>query len=110
MLQQPGTLPPEGHAVLLGDVVEQTDELAALLTYIVRAGETTVRVDEAQDVRLDDIPSAAIERICRLHPGVTVLEGLSPTVIDGRPERLTRLMSNLRDNAVRWRAPISRSR
>ena len=105
VLQQPGTLPPEEHAALLRDVVEQTDELAALVTDIVRAGETTVREDEAQDVRLDDIASAAIERIRRLHPGITVLEDLSPTVIDGVPERLNRLVANLLDNAVKWNNP-----
>jgi len=66
VLQQPGTLPPEDHAALLRDVVEQTDELSALVTDIVRAGETTVREDEAQDVRLDEITGAAIERLRRL--------------------------------------------
>ena len=105
VLQQPGTLPPEEHAALLRDVVEQTDELAALVTDIVRAGETTVREDEAQDVRLDDITAAAIERIRRLHPGVSVLEDLSPTVVDGVPERLNRLVANLLDNAVKWNDP-----
>lgn len=105
VLQQPGTLPPDEHAALLRDVVEQTDELAALVTDIVRAGETTVREDEAQDVRLDDITAAAIERIRRLHPGVTVLEDLSPTIIDGVPERLNRLVANLLDNAVKWNPP-----
>ena len=105
VLQQPGTLPPEEHAALLRDVVEQTDELSALVTDIVRAGETTVREDEAQDVRLDEIAGAAIARIRRLHPGVTVLEDLSPAVIDGVPERLNRLVANLLDNAVKWNDP-----
>ena len=105
VLQQPGTLPPDEHAALLRDVVEQTDELAALVTDIVRAGETTVREDEAQDVRLDEVTAAAVERIRRLHPGVSVLEDLSPTVIDGVPERLNRLVANLLDNAVKWNDP-----
>lgn len=105
VLQQPGTLPPEEHAALLRDVVEQTDELAALVTDIVRAGETIVRDDEAQDVRIDEITAAAIERIRRLHPGVTVLADLPPTVVDGVPERLNRLVANLLDNAVKWNAP-----
>jgi len=70
-----------------------------------RAGETTVRDDEAQDVRLDEITRAAIERLRRLHPGVTVLENLSPLVVDGVPERLNRLVANLLDNAVKWSPP-----
>lgn len=105
VLQQPGALPPEEHDALLRDVVEQTDELSALVTDIVRAGETTVREDEAQDVRLDEITAAAIERVRRLHPGVTVLEDLSPLVVDGVPERLNRLVANLLDNAVKWNPP-----
>ena len=104
VLQQPGDLPPEDHEALLRDVVEQTDELSALVTDIVRAGETTVREDEAQDVRLDEITDAAIERLRRLHPGVLVLEDLSPFVVDGVPERLNRLVANLLDNAVKWNA------
>ena len=105
VLQQPGTLPPEDHEALLRDVVEQTDELAALVTDIVHAGETDVPVDEAQDVRLDEIVVAAIERIQRLHPGTTVLTDLSATVVDGVPERLNRLVANLLDNAVKWSPP-----
>lgn len=102
VLQHPGALPPEEHEALLRDVVEQTDELSALVTDIVHAGETTVRQDEAQDVRLDEIVQAAAERVRRLHPGVTVLQDLSPTVVDGVPERLNRLVANLLDNAVKW--------
>jgi two-component system, OmpR family, sensor histidine kinase MprB len=102
VLQQTTTLPPEEHDALLRDVVEQTDELAALVTDIVHAGETVVPVDEAQDVRLDEITEAAIVRVRRLHPGVTVLEDLSPLVVDAVPERLNRLVANLLDNAVKW--------
>ena len=105
VLQQPGDLPPAEQEALLRDVVEQTDELTALVTDIMRAGETTVRDDEAQDVRLDEITRAAIERLRRLHPGVTVLENLSPLVVDGVPERLNRLVANLLDNAVKWSPP-----
>lgn len=105
VLQQPGTLPPAEQEALLRDVVEQTDELGALVTDIVRAGETTVREDEAQDVRLDHVVQAAIERVRRLHPGVLVLEDLSPTGVDGVPERLGRLVANMLDNAVKWNAP-----
>ena len=105
VLQQPGSLPPEDHEALLRDVVEQTDELSALVTDIVHAGETAVPGDEAQDVRLDEITSAAIERIQRLHPGTTVLQDLSITVVDGVPERLNRLVANLLDNAVKWSPP-----
>jgi len=105
VLQQPMSLPQDDYDALLRDVVEQTDELSALVTDIVRAGETTVREDEAQDVRLDEIIAAAIERVRRLHPGVTVLQDLSPFVVDGAPERLGRLVSNLLDNAVKWNPP-----
>ena len=105
VLQQHGSLPPDEHDALLRDVVEQTDELSALVTDIVRAGETAVREDEAQDVRLDEITVAVIGRVRRLHPGITVLQDLAPVVVDGVPERLGRLVANLLDNAVKWTPP-----
>ena len=41
--------PADLEQLLLRDVVQQTDELGALVTDIVHAGETTVPPDEAQD-------------------------------------------------------------
>jgi len=102
VLQQSGSLPPDEHDALLRDVVQQTDELGALVTDIVHVGENANMVDEVQDVRLDDLVEASIERTRRLTPGITVLQDLSETVVDGVPERLARLVANLLDNAVKW--------
>ena len=102
VLQQAGSLPPGEHDALLRDVVQQTDELTALVTDIVHAGENTNMPEEVQDVRLDDLVEASIERTRRLSPGITVTQDLSETVVDGVPERLARLVANLLDNAVKW--------
>ena len=102
VLQQAGSLPPDEHDALLRDVVQQTDELGALVTDIVHVGENANMIDEVQDVRLDDLVEASIERTRRLTPGITVLQDLSETVVDGVPERLARLVANLLDNAVKW--------
>lgn len=102
VLQQAGSLPPEEHDALLRDVVQQTDELTALVTDIVHTGENANMPEEVQDVRLDDLVAASIERTRRLTPGITVLQDLSETVVDGVPGRLARLVANLPDNAVKW--------
>ena len=102
VLEQAGSLPPEEHDALLRDVVQQTDELTALVTDIVHAGENANIPEEVQDVRLDDLVAASIERTRRLTPSITVLQDLSETVVDGVPERLARLVANLLDNAVKW--------
>lgn len=102
VLQQPDALPPDEHAALLRDVVQQTDELGALVSDIAHAGERAQAMEEIQDVRLDEIVQASIERTRRLSPGIVVVASLSDTVVDGVPERLARLVANLLDNAVKW--------
>jgi two-component system sensor histidine kinase MprB len=101
VLQRADGLPAADRADLLRDLVTQTDELTNLVADVVdlsRRGESA----DFEDVRLDDVVRAALERARRLAPHVTFAERIDPWLVRGIPERLTRLVANLLDNAVKW--------
>src|SRR5207244_2161240 len=58
------------------------------------------------DVRLDLIVTAQVERAQRrAGEAVTFHALIEPTVVAGEPERISRAVSNLLDNARRWSPP-----
>lgn len=105
VLQRADGLPPGDRADLLRDLVTQTDELTNLVADVVdlsRRGETAA---DFEDVRLDDVVRAGLERARRLAPQVVFAERIAPWLVRGVPERLTRLVANLLDNAIKWSPP-----
>ncbi len=85
---------------MLADVVEQTEELTALvgdLIELARGEDTTEPVD---GVRLDRIVEESLERARRNFPQVRFELRPQPVVLDGTPERLGRAVNNLLDNAA----------
>jgi len=57
-----------------------------------------------EEVRLDEIAAAAVERTRRRGEVRFDLE-LEPTVVRGDPDRIARAVSNLLDNARKWSPP-----
>jgi two-component system sensor histidine kinase MprB len=105
VLQRADGLPDADRADLLRDLVTQTDELTNLVADVVdlsRRGETAA---DFQDVRLDEVVRAGLERARRLAPQVVFAERIEPWLVRGIPERLTRLVANLLDNAIKWSPP-----
>jgi two-component system sensor histidine kinase MprB len=102
LLSRDGRLPAPERQALLNDVVEQLDELTALVTDIVELAEDSSRAELADDVRLDELVWDAVERARRLAPQVSFETTLEPTVVHGTPERIQRAVSNLLDNAGKW--------
>jgi two-component system sensor histidine kinase MprB len=93
---------PQMRRELLQDVVEQSDELGALvgdLIELARADEPAAVANE--DVRLDTLLEDAVVRARRNHPGVDYRLDAEATTVDGRPERLGRAINNLLDNAAK---------
>ena len=95
-------LPDTERTAVVHDIVQQLDELAALVADVIelaRDGEAPAR---REDVRLDEVVAAGIER-ARLHaPKVHFAAELQPTVVLGDPQRLARAVANLLDNACQW--------
>jgi two-component system sensor histidine kinase MprB len=94
--------PGGDHRAVLDDVVEQTEELAALVTDLIELARGDEPADELQDVRLDALVGESLERARRHAPGVAFAVSLEPVAVDGVPERLGRAVNNLLDNAAKF--------
>jgi two-component system sensor histidine kinase MprB len=105
VLQRGDALSDADRADLLSDLVTQTDELTSLVADVVDIARRGEPADDPQEVRLDELVAAGLDRARRLAPRVELTQRLEPWVVAGSPERLTRLVANLVDNAVKWSPP-----
>jgi two-component system sensor histidine kinase MprB len=98
-------LPSEQRRVLLADVVDQTEELTALVADLIELARGDQPAAEAQDVRLDGLVEEAVERARRHAPQIRFSTDLEPVAVDGVPDRLGRAVNNLLDNAAKYSPP-----
>ena len=96
-----GELDEEDRQRLLADVVEQSAELSALVSDLIEVARGDLPPDTIEDVRLDRLVEEALHRARRNAPEVEFTARLQPVVIQGNPERLSRAVNNLLDNAAR---------
>jgi two-component system, OmpR family, sensor histidine kinase MprB len=99
-------LPPQERRELLEDLIEQADELNLLVADVVelaRRGEADE--EEPDEVALDTLVSAAVQRARRHRPDVPFETELAPVVVNGVARRLDRAVANLLDNAAKWSPP-----
>ncbi|MFL5826290.1 MAG: sensor histidine kinase, partial [Thermoleophilaceae bacterium] len=98
-------LDPAERDRLVSDIIEQIDELTALVADVVELARGA-KPDEAKElVRLDELAASSAERARRHAPDVTFETRLEPVAVTGNPQRLHRAISNLLDNAAKWSPP-----
>jgi two-component system sensor histidine kinase MprB len=90
---------------LQAHVVEQLDELTALVAELVELARGEQPPEEPEEVQLDELVHSVITRAQRDHPQVRYESTLEPSVIRGVPFRIERAVSNLLDNAAKWSPP-----
>jgi two-component system sensor histidine kinase MprB len=91
---------------LRADLVAQLEELTALVGDLVElARDDEPEPPMAEDVRLDHLVAAAVQRARRHAPGVAFATELEPALVQGVPARLDRAVANLLDNAAKWSPP-----
>ena len=98
-------LDPEERRRMLADVVEQTEELSALVSDLIELARGDLPADSAEDVRLDHLAAESVQRAQRNFPQMRFKETLSPVLVEGMPDRLSRAINNLLDNAARHSPP-----
>ena len=105
LLSEKRRLPAAEREPLLGDVVEQLDEMTALIAELVELAHGDRQPSEPEEVRLDVLAEEAVERTRRNRPGVVFKTDLNETVVSGVPANLERAIGNLLDNAAKWSPP-----
>ncbi len=105
VLLEGGELDPEDRRRVLADVVEQSEELSALVADLIELARGDEPGFVPEDVRLDRIVAESIARSRRNTPEVSIEPHLEPVVLDGVPSRLGRAVNNLLDNASRHSPP-----
>jgi two-component system sensor histidine kinase MprB len=98
-------LSSEDREALRADVIDELDELTALVADVVELARGTKQAGELGDVRLDHVVAALVERTRRRAPQLTVSARLEPTLVRGEGDRIGRAVANLLDNAVKWSPP-----
>jgi two-component system sensor histidine kinase MprB len=96
-----GELDPEDRRRLLDDVVEQSEELSALVNDLIELARGDQPGGITEDVRLDRVVAESVARARRNSPALQIRTHLEPVTLDGVPSRLGRAVNNLMDNAAR---------
>jgi two-component system sensor histidine kinase MprB len=95
------------RAHLRRDLVAQLEELTGLVGDLVElARDDEPEPPPAEDVRLDTLVAAAVERARRHAPHVSFLLDAEPALVHGVPPRLDRAVANLLDNAAKYSATV----
>ncbi|HEY8764263.1 MAG TPA: HAMP domain-containing sensor histidine kinase [Solirubrobacteraceae bacterium] len=100
-----GELSEDDRRRLLADVVEQSEELSALVGDLIELARGDLAPDATEDTRLDRIVEESLARSRRNAPEVEFTASLAPVIVEGVPERLGRAVNNLLDNAARHSPP-----
>jgi two-component system sensor histidine kinase MprB len=87
---------------LLGDVLEQHEELTGLVADLIDLARGDEPVGEIEDVRIDELVRGAVERARRHAPSIDFQTKLEPCIVRGDRARLDRALANLLDNAGKW--------
>ncbi len=98
-------MPADERERLMRDVVLELDELTALVGDVVDLARGAQPDSLSQELRLDELTAACVDKARRRAPDVEFVERLEPAVVRGDPTRLGRAIDNLLDNAVKWNRP-----
>jgi two-component system sensor histidine kinase MprB len=103
-LEDAARLPPPEQRRLREDIIEELDELTALVGDVVELARGSRAPSEREDVRLDELVAEAVARTRRRGELRFELD-LEPAVVRGEADRINRAVSNLLDNARKWSPP-----
>ena len=100
-----GEIRPAERQALMADVVEEIDELSAIVSDLIELARGDEQVAESIDLDLADIVREGLARV-QLHArGRRVQADVEPWPMLGSPERLGRAVNNLLDNAAKFGTP-----
>jgi len=101
-------LPAAEREAMLFSARSQLEDLTVLvgdLVDLARPGVDGAAGDPPEDLRLDEVVAAAVDRARRHAPGTSFTVSAEPVVVHATRARLSRAVGNLLDNAVKWSPP-----
>jgi two-component system, OmpR family, sensor histidine kinase MprB len=102
VLEDAERLPEQERASLRADIIEELDELTALVGDVVELARGTKPSAALDEVRIDEVVESLIERTRRRAADLRFNVTLEPMLVSGEPDRISRAVSNLLDNARKW--------
>lgn len=101
-------LPPGERDELLADLVDQVEELSTIMNDLIELARGDQPPQRPEDLNLAELLEESLER-SRLHAPTTRFRATSiePWPMSGSPERLSRALNNVLDNAVKFSPPGS---
>ena len=102
VLQRSDGMPEDERRALLRDVTFELEELTKVVAELVElASDKRTDSREFEDVRLDRLAAAVVERAAR-RSGLSITLDAQPTLVVGSYGLLERAAGNLVDNACKW--------
>jgi two-component system, OmpR family, sensor histidine kinase MprB len=101
-------LPEEERSGLQGAIVAELDELTQLVADVVELARGSTPSEHTEPIELDVIVREAVGRAQRRAPELAFSLELEPTVIVNAPDRVSRAVTNVIDNARKWSPPNGR--
>ena len=102
LLARSGELSPEERLQLREDLLSQLRELTALVGDLVELAREQPPESELEELELDALVTACIERVRSRSGGVHFTSRLEPCLVRGDRLRIERAVTNLLDNARKW--------
>jgi two-component system sensor histidine kinase MprB len=99
-------LPAHEQESLRRDIVDELDELTALVGDVVELARGAANDGAPDDVRLDEVVQAAVQS-ARRRSDLKFELSVEPTMVSGHGDRIARAVSNLVDNARKWSPPAA---
>ncbi len=102
LMRDEALLSEADREALRADVIEELDELTALVSDVVELARGSKPNAAPGDVRLDEVVGDALDRARRRAPQLGFEAALEPTLVRGEGDRIARAVMNLLDNAAKW--------
>jgi two-component system sensor histidine kinase MprB len=105
VLRRSDELDAGDRAQLIGDTVAQIAELTRLVSNLIELARGREEKGAFGLVRLDELVAGVVAEARRNYPSVDFELAAVPSAVWGSPDRLSRAVSNLVDNAAKWARP-----
>jgi two-component system sensor histidine kinase MprB len=101
VLAKRADMEPQERSVLVEDLKFEIEQLSALASELIDLATDSEAEEAVESVHLDEAVADVVDRFRRRF-GHAIDVTASPAVVEVRPTRLDRAVSNLLDNAIKW--------